>query len=54
MPPPMRDVVALDEDAVAQVEPVVDSAAAADGVLIQHAQAGNGLARVDDASPWCR
>jgi hypothetical protein len=43
-----RDVVVLDEDSVLQVEAVVDAAAAADGVLIQRAQAGDGLAGVED------
>ena len=43
-----RDVVVLDEDSVLQVEAVVDAAAAADGVLIERAQAGDGLAGVED------
>ena len=42
------DVVVLDEDAVLQVEAVVEASAAADGVLVQRAQAGDGLAGVED------
>ena len=43
-----RDVIVLDEDPILQVEPVVEAAAAADGVFIQRAQAGDGLAGVED------
>ncbi len=42
------DVVVLDQDAVLQVEAVVEAAAAADGVFIERAQAGDGLAGVED------
>ncbi len=43
------DVVVLDEDAVLQVEAVIDAAAAADGVLVEGAEAGDGLAGVEDS-----
>ena len=43
------DVVVLEHDAVVQTQPVVQPAAAHHCVLFQHAQAGCGLARVDQA-----
>src|SRR5690606_37677721 len=42
------DVVVLDEDRVVETEAVVHSAAATHGVLLEVAQAGRGLASVDD------
>ena len=41
-------MIVLDQDAVLQIEAVVEAAAAADGVLIEGAQAGDGLAGVED------
>ena len=41
-----RDVIALDQNAVGKIEPMALAPAAADSVFIQHAQTGNGLARV--------
>ncbi len=43
------DVVLLDEDGIGETEAVVVAAAGADGVLLRVAQAGDGLARVEDA-----
>src|ERR1019366_8887032 len=43
------DVVVLDQDSVLQVVAVVVAAAAADGVLVEDAQAGDGFAGVEDA-----
>ena len=42
------DVIVFDEDAVLQIEAVIDAAAAADGVFIEHAEAGDGFAGVED------
>ena len=42
-----RDVVVLDHHAAIEPEPVIGAAAAHHGVLLQHAQAGRGLAGVD-------
>ena len=39
-------MVVLDEERLAEVEPVIGPAAAADGVLLEIAQAGRGLAGV--------
>src|ERR1035437_7269756 len=36
-----RDVIVLDEDSVLQIEAVVESAAAADGVFVERTKAGN-------------
>jgi hypothetical protein len=44
-----HDVIFLDQDAVMEAETVVAAAAAGDGVFLRQAQAGQGLARVDDA-----
>jgi hypothetical protein len=44
-----HDVVFLDQDAVIEAEAVVGAAAAGDGVFLRQAQAGQGLAGVDDA-----
>jgi len=41
-------VVVLDQEAVVQAETMVDAAAATHGVFLQRAQAGDGLARVED------
>ena len=41
------DVVVLDEDAVGEVEAMVGAAAAEDGVLVEGAEAGDGLAGVE-------
>src|ERR1700677_1667674 len=38
-----RDVIALDEDAVGKIQAVILASAAADGILINHAQAGRGF-----------
>jgi hypothetical protein len=46
-----HDVVFLDQDAVIEAEAVVAAAAAGDGVFLGQAQAGQGLAGVDDAAP---
>ena len=46
MPPPSADVIALDQNAVGKIEPMALAAAATHRVLVQHAQPGNGLARV--------
>ena len=46
-----EDVVVLDHRHVAEAEPVVDPAAAADGVLLQRAPAGQRLAGVEHAGP---
>ncbi len=42
-------MVILDKHAVGEIEPVVLPAAAAHGVLVDHAQPGRGLARIEDA-----
>ena len=44
-----RNVIVLDEHSIGEVEAVVVSAPAADRVFIQHAQAGDGLARIQNA-----
>ena len=46
---PGDEVVVLDEDAVGEVEAMVVTAADAHGVPLQSAQAGGGLAGIDDA-----
>ena len=47
-PAGQAQVVVLDEQRLAQVEAVVGSAAATDGVLLEIAQPGRGLARVQE------
>ena len=47
-PSRQRDVVVLDQHAIAEVETMVGAAAAAHRVLFQHAQAGRGFAGVQD------
>ena len=42
-------MVVLEHDAVVQAQPVVQPAAANNGVLFQHAQAGRGFARINQA-----
>ncbi len=44
-----RDVVVLDQHSVGKIEAVILSAAAAHRVLVDHAQAGSGLAGVENA-----
>ncbi len=41
-------MIVLDEDAVLQVEAMIDASAAADCVLVEGAQTGYGFARVED------
>ena len=48
------DVVVLDQDARAEVEAMVRAAAGEHRRLLEHAEAGRGLARVDDARLACR
>ena len=43
------DVVVLDENAGGEIDAMIGSAAAEDGVFFEGAQAGDGLARVEDA-----
>ena len=43
------DVVVLDEDAVLEVEAVIGAAAAADGIFVEGAQAGDGFAGVEES-----
>jgi hypothetical protein len=45
------DVVVLDQDRVEQPDAMIRRAAGADGVLLQHAQRGRRLARVEDGDP---
>ena len=43
-----RNVVVLDQHAVAEIEPMVGAAAAAHRPLVEHAQSGRGLARIQN------
>src|SRR5205807_7937820 len=43
-----RYVVVFDKDAVLQIETVIDAAAAADGVFVECAEAGDGFAGVEN------
>jgi hypothetical protein len=43
------DVIVLDENAGGEIDAVIGAAAAKDGVFLKGAQAGDGLARVEDA-----
>src|SRR5208337_1519164 len=43
------DVIILDENSVGKIEAVILSATAADGILVDHAQAGSSLAGIEDA-----
>ena len=52
--PGERDVVVLDQHAVGKIEAVILAAAAAHRILVDHAQAGRGLARIENARRACR
>ena len=44
-----RDVIVFEQDSVGEVEAVILPSAAADGVFVDHAQAGRGLASIENA-----
>ena len=44
------DVIVLDEDAVGKIEAMILAAAATDGVLVEDAQAGRGLASIENTN----
>src|SRR5579859_1660676 len=42
------NVIVLDQDAVGEIKPVIVAAAAAHGILVEHAKTGHGFARIQD------